>query len=81
MAQALERTTEAYKELTVDLERIVGMGDRLVSVLRFRGTARHTGIAVDERVGYLWAFRDGKVIHLRSFRNPADALQAIGVTE
>src|SRR6266513_2682039 len=42
--RATERWIEPYEDLTIELERIVGAGDRLVSVHRFRARARHTGI-------------------------------------
>jgi len=32
-------------------------------------------------VAYLWTFRDGKVIHFRSYRDPAEALEAMGLDE
>jgi len=32
-------------------------------------------------VAYVWTFRDGKVIHFRSFRNPEEALKAAGLEE
>jgi hypothetical protein len=37
-----------------------------------------------ERAGplaYVWTFRDGKVVHLKSFAEPEDALEAAGLSE
>ena len=79
--RATERWAEAFEELTVDLERIVGTDDPLVSIHRFRARARHTGIAFDEPLAILWRFRDGRVIYFRSFRNLADALKAAGLSD
>ena len=81
VARATERWAEAYEELTIDLDRIVGAGDRLVSIHRVRGRARHTGIEGEGPVAYLWTFRDGKVIHFRSYRDPDEALAAAGLRE
>jgi len=33
------------------------------------------------RYAYLWTFRDGKVIHFRTFREPKEALEAVGLQE
>jgi ketosteroid isomerase-like protein len=52
------------------LERIVGAGERIVSIHRVKVRARHTGIEFDEPVAYIWRFRDGRVIHFQSFRDP-----------
>jgi len=81
IARATERWLEAYEELTVELEQIVGAGDRLVSIHRARGRARHTGIEFELTYAYFWTFRDGKVIHLRSFLDPAEAREAAGISE
>jgi ketosteroid isomerase-like protein len=70
---------QPYERFTIELEQIVGSGDRLVSIHRFRSKARYTGIEDDLRYAYAWTFRDGKVIHFRSFREPEAALEAVGL--
>jgi ketosteroid isomerase-like protein len=79
VARATERWLEPYEELTIELEQIVGAGDRLVSIHRVWGRARYTGIEAEGPVAYLWTFRDGKVIHFRSYRDPEEALEAAGL--
>ena len=72
---------EPFERFTIELEQIVGSGDRLVSIHRFRFKARYTGIEDEMRYAYLWTFRDGKVIHFRTFREPKEALDAVGLRE
>jgi ketosteroid isomerase-like protein len=79
--RATERWTEPFEEMTVELERIVGTGDCLVSIHRWRAKARHTGIEFDQPLAFLWRFRDGMVIYFRSFRGPGEALEAAGLSE
>ena len=81
VVRATERWTEPFEELTVELERIVGSGDCLVSIHSLRARARHTGIEFDEPLAILWRFRDGRVIYFRSFREPGEALEAAGLSE
>jgi ketosteroid isomerase-like protein len=81
VARATERWIEPYEELTIELERIVGEDDLFVSIHRTRAKARHTGIEFEGPVAYVWTFRDGKVIHFRSYRDPAEALEAAGLLE
>ncbi len=71
--------TEPFEEVIYDLERIVGSGDRVVSIHRVRATARHTGISFDLQVAYVWSFRGGRVVRIRGFRDPDKALEAVGL--
>jgi ketosteroid isomerase-like protein len=79
--RATERWIEPFEWLQIELERVVGAGDRLVSIHQIRAKARHTGIELEGPVAYVWTFRDGKVIHFRSFRDPDQALKAAGLQE
>ena len=79
VVRATERWAEPFQELTVELERIVGAGDCLVSIHTFRARAKHTGIEFDEPLAILWRFRNGPVIYFRSFREPGEALEAAGL--
>ena len=81
VARATARWTEAYERLTIQLERILGSGDRLVSIHTVRGRARHSGIEAEGPVAYVWTFRNGKVIHFQSYRDPNEALDAVGLRE
>src|SRR5919204_2832842 len=71
VAQATRTWLEPYEEFTIELEQIVGTGERLVSIHRFRGKGRHSGIEHEGRYAYLWTFRSAKVVHFVSFRDPA----------
>jgi ketosteroid isomerase-like protein len=81
VVRATRTWLQPYEDFTIELGEIVGSGDLLVSTHRFRATARHTGIKTKLRYAYVWTFRDGKVIHLRSFRETEHALQAAGMLE
>src|SRR5215207_4159416 len=74
-------TYRGHEAITIETERVVGDGDRLVSIHRFRGRARHTGIELEGPLAYVWTFQDGKVVHLKSFAGPEDALEAAGLSE
>lgn len=80
IVRATERWTEPYEDLTIELERILEAGNRIVSIHRVRARAQHTHLRFDSGVGYLWTFQDAKVIHVRS--SPAEeALHAVGLEE
>jgi ketosteroid isomerase-like protein len=79
IARSARRWLEPFEEPRVDLEEIVGNGDHIVSIQRFRARAAHTGIEVDVVYAYHWTFQDGKVVHFCSFLDPADALRDAGL--
>ena len=81
VARATERWLEPFEGLTAELVRIVGSGDRLVSIHDVKATARHTGIEIEGPLAYSYEFRNGKIIHFRSFRDPDQALEAAGLSE
>jgi ketosteroid isomerase-like protein len=72
---------EPYGEFALELEQIVGTGDRLVSIHRFRAKGRHSGIEEGGRYAYLSSFRNARVIRFVAFRDPAEALEAAGLPE
>src|ERR1039458_9050030 len=53
----------------------------LVSIHTVRAKARHRGIERAGPLAYGWTFRDGKVIHFRSFADPQQAIDAAGLSE
>lgn len=81
VARATQRWLEPFENVRIELDRIVGTGDRLVSIHRAQMTARHSGIEVRTPLAYLWTFRAGKVVHIRSYVDPAAALGDAGLSE
>ncbi len=79
--RAAQRWVEPNEWLLVELKQVVEAGDRLVSIHRLRSKARYTGIEFDTPLAYLWTFRDGKVIHVQSYLDPEQALEAVGLSE
>jgi ketosteroid isomerase-like protein len=83
--RAAKRWIEPQQWMLVELEQIIEAGDQLVSVHRLRSKARHSGIEFDTHdvglppLAYLWTFRDGKVIHFKSFLGVEKALGAAGL--
>src|SRR5919198_3176499 len=74
--RAWRRWTEAWDEFTTEVEQIVDAVERLVSIHTVRLQGKHSGASMTFRYAYLYTLRDGKVIHIRSYLNPAEALEA-----
>jgi ketosteroid isomerase-like protein len=63
-------------------EDLIDVGqDRVVAVTRWVGTGRTSGIALSQTIGLVYTFRDGLVVRQESFRNRAEALKAVGLSE
>jgi ketosteroid isomerase-like protein len=79
--RAWARWAEAWEEFTTELEQIVDAGERLVAICTVRLQGKLSGASTTLRYAYLYTLRDGKVIHIRSYLNPAEALEAAGLRE
>ena len=55
--------------------------EHLVSVFRMVGRGKASGAPVEQRVGVTYVFRDGKISQMRSYLDPTEALEAVGLSE
>ena len=70
-------TWDAWERIRMEpLEVIDVGGDRLVVDVKVSGQGRHSGIEVDQRMGYLYSARDGLLVRLRMFPTKEAALAA-----
>ena len=73
LARATRTWLDPIEEIAVELERIIGTGDCLVSVQRASRKMRHTGIQMARAYAHLWRFRDGQVAYLKTFGDTQEA--------
>ena len=45
------------------------------------GKGKASGVPVDQRIGVAYRFRNGKLWRMRSYLDPAEALEAVGLSE
>lgn len=81
MRRAWATLTEPFDEMIYDLVRVVGSGDRLVSIYRVRTKARHSGVVQDFCIAYVWSFHGGRIVHQRGFLDAAEAVRASELEE
>ena len=53
--------------------------DRAVVVYRIQGTGRASGLELDQLVGQVWTWRDGRAWRNQAFTDPAQAFRAAGL--
>jgi ketosteroid isomerase-like protein len=76
-----EMWREAWEDITVRVERIEDLDDRIVALLTFDGRGRGSGVEVSIRVGHLATVRAGQVSKLTSIAGWDEALEAVGLRE
>ncbi len=76
----IEIWNDAWAEITVSVERIEDLDDRLVALLTFDGTGRGSGAKVSLRVGQVATVTGTKISKLVSTPSWEEALEAVGLS-
>ena len=75
------RWAEMWEDWVMEPQRFIDAGGENV-VLIFRETGRsESGAQMDERHAELYRVRDGRVVYRKGFSDPAEALEAVGLSE
>ena len=72
---------DAWEVFQAEVGDTFAVGDvvLLASQLRFRG--KGSGVDTTAPAGHMLKFQEGKIVHMRSFRDPESALEALGLPE
>jgi ketosteroid isomerase-like protein len=79
--RAWARWAEPWESFETELEWARDAGDEVVSSHRARVRGKASGIETEIRYAYVWRFREGKIIHLKSYASPEQALEAAGLSK
>ena len=72
----------AWAEWSVDVERVSEAADgRVAIVMTMRARGKGSGAALAERTAHVWMLRDGRLLHNELYREPAEALRALGLPQ
>jgi ketosteroid isomerase-like protein len=71
---------EALADVHAACNEIRDFGERIVAVGQLRGRGRSSGAAADTPIGWVVDFVDGKVIRMRDYLDPEEALAAAAET-
>jgi ketosteroid isomerase-like protein len=64
------------RPLTLEADELIGSGDRILALVRWRGRGKGSGIDVEAEGAHAWTFRDGLVIRLEVYRDRDEARAA-----
>jgi uncharacterized protein (TIGR02246 family) len=79
LRHSLESLFEAWESYRLEVERIAGVGNRLVAVVREVARGRASGLEVDSRWGYLITVDGGQIVRVEAYRDAAEALHVAGL--
>jgi len=66
---------------TLTVEKVVDGGERQVAFVRLAGRGSASGAPHEHLWGYAAQVRGGRVVHLRAYYDPTEALEAVGGRE
>jgi ketosteroid isomerase-like protein len=61
--------------------RLVDAGDQVVATVEFRGIGKESGVRVSETVAHVWTLEGGRIKAWHVYLDPAEALEAAGLSE
>jgi ketosteroid isomerase-like protein len=71
----------AWEHITVSIERMEDLDDRVLTLGTFHGRGAGSGVEVHAKAAWLHTIKDGLIVHLRSFATWTEALEAAGLAE
>jgi ketosteroid isomerase-like protein len=72
---------DAFEIVRAEVDDALGVGDVAVLVGRIHFHGKGSGLESESSAGWMLKFRDGKVLCFRAFREPEQALEAVGLEE
>jgi ketosteroid isomerase-like protein len=74
--------SEGFEDFGFEVDQLIDAGNRVVALGRMYGRGRTTGIRAEIPLGVICTYGpDGKLIRYESFREPTEALKAVGLSE
>ena len=71
----------AWESPTVENLEMIDAGDSVVSVFRWAGRGRTSGVRTQRDFFAVYDFRDGRIVRYRGFDTRAEALEAAGLRQ
>src|SRR4051812_22276660 len=77
---ALGQIEEDWEDLTLEPERIVELGDRILVFIRMRARVRDSHAELDAQVAHVWQFREGRAVYWAVYGDHASAMRALSAS-
>jgi ketosteroid isomerase-like protein len=77
--QAMGEVREAWEAFRVEPERLIEADDRVVVIETVRARGRGSGVELADRSASVYTLRNGRIVRVVVYRDPAEALDAVGL--
>jgi ketosteroid isomerase-like protein len=82
MRQYMRAVYEAFADYRPEIEELLDVGDKVVTLAIERGRGRHSGADVEaHHTAHVWTMRGGKAVRVDLFLDREKALEAVGLRE
>ena len=79
--QYMRDLDDAWEIVRADVDELIGAGDVVVLVGRMHYRGKASGAETETAAGWMLKFSGGKLLRFRAFREPEQALEAVGLEE
>jgi ketosteroid isomerase-like protein len=79
VVEEARRWEEMWSDYRFEVQDLIDAGDKVVLLYHQVGRAKESGVEVEERAGWVYTLRAGKIARVEMFQNRAAALRAAGV--
>jgi ketosteroid isomerase-like protein len=79
LRNGFESLFETWQYYRLEPEEVRDLGDRVLAILREVARGRSSGLEVDGRWGYVITVRTGQIARVEAYRDPRQALSAVGL--
>ncbi len=77
----MREVEEAFVEVRIEVGEIRDLGERIVMTGQLRALGRASGARTESPIGWLLEFRNARIVRMRDFLDPDEALRAAGVPD
>ena len=79
--QYFEDVESAWAQWRVEVQRVEeGADGRVAIVMTMHATGKESGVAVAVPTAHIWTLKDGLLMRNEPYREPAEALRALGLS-
>jgi ketosteroid isomerase-like protein len=77
----LDEMAEDFEDVRFEIDEARDAGEQVVGIGRFRARGRASGVDLNVPLGVVQTVQRGKIVYIRFFSEPAQALEAAGLRE
>jgi len=72
---------QSFERFDLWLDDVRDLGDGVLAIGGINLRARGSGLDMQEPMGWVFEFRDGRLARMRFYAHPGEALEAVGLSE